>query len=418
MKGSWDEPVLGSQNMFGSKRFFYGWYVVAAIFLITTITSGLAFYNLSVLLNAFVSERGFPVSLTSAATAAFFVSGGISGVIVGRLIDRYDLRTVLIGATIVGSACLFSVGYLRETWQLFLFHIIFGLSYGASNLVPVTTLVTRWFNAKRALALSVASTGFSMGGIFISPFVALSLERGGLSATGPWMAALFFFGIVPVTLLVIRNKPADLGLEPDGAAIRTRDEGPIEQSSISYEIAKSTSFYLSLSIAYLFILGAQVGAIAHLYRLSNLRNGVETAALALAFLATSSIAGRMLGGWIVLKISVRTFTLQLMALQGVALFLLAFAEQRFVILISVVLFGVTIGNSLMMQPLLLAERFGIREYGRIYSMSQFIATIGVAGGPVVVGVIYDLAGNYFWSFIVMSLATFLGFLIMIVGTRR
>lgn len=404
--------------MFGSTRIFYGWYVVAAIFLVTTVTSGLAFYNLSVLLNAFVAERGFPVSLTSAATAAFFVAGGISGVLVGRVIDRYDLRTVLIGATIVGSACLFSVGYLRETWQLFLFHVIFGLSYGASNLVPVTTLITRWFDAKRAIALSVASTGFSMGGIFISPFVALSIERGGLSATGPWMAALFFFGIVPITLLVVRNSPADLGLQPDGGAVSVKSEISTDRSSISYDEAKRTGFFLSLSISYLFILGAQVGVIAHLYRLSNLRAGLETAALALAFLATSSIVGRMVGGWIVLKIGVRTFTLALMALQGIALLSLAFAEQRVAILMSVVLFGVTVGNSLVMQPLLLAEKFGTREYGRIYSMSQFIATIGVAGGPVVIGVIYDLAGNYFWPFLIMSLTTFLGLLIMSLGTRR
>lgn len=404
--------------MSASNRIFYGWRVVAAIFLITTITSGLAFYNLSVLLNAFVAERGFRVSLTSAATAAFFVAGGISGVLVGRIIDRYDLRVVLIAAAIVGAACLLSVGYLRETWQLFVFHIVFGLSYGASNLVPVTTLVTRWFKAKRAVALSVASTGFSMGGIVISPFVALSIERGGLGATGPWMAALFFFGIVPVTLLVIRSKPEDLGLRPDGVEGTTTSTDVADYLSVSYDAAKRTAFYLSLSVSYLFILGAQVGAIAHLYRLANVRNGLETAALALAFLASASIVGRMFGGWVVLKISVRTFTLQLMAIQAVALLLLAFAEQRWAILTAVVLFGVTIGNSLVMQPLLLAEKFGTHEYGRIYSMSQFIATVGVAGGPVAVGVSYDLAGNYLWPFVIMSLATVLGYFLMLLGTRR
>lgn len=399
-------------------KIFYGWRIVAAIFLITTITSGLAFYNIPVLLNAFVAESGFPVSLTSAATAAFFVSGGVSGVLVGRIIDRCDLRVVLIGATLVGAACLLSVGYLRETWQLFAFHVVFGLSYGASNLVPVTTLVTRWFKAKRAVALSVASTGFSMGGIVISPFVALSIERGGLSATGPWMAALFFFGIVPITLLIIRSKPEDLGLEPDGAEVLLKGAEVIDQASVSYDEAKKSAFYLSLSISYLFILGAQVGAIAHLYRLANVRNGLETAAFALAFLASSSIVGRMFGGWVVLKMSVRTFTLQLMAMQAIALFLLAVAEQRVAILSSVVLFGITIGNSLVMQPLLLSERFGTREYGRIYSMSQFIATVGVAGGPVAVGVSYDIAGSYLWPFIILSLVTVLGYFIMLFGTRR
>lgn len=402
----------------GSTRIFYGWYIVAAICLITTITSGLAFYNLSVLLNAFVAERGFPVSLTSAATASFFVTGGIAGVIVGRLVDRFDPRMTIVGAATLGSLCLFSVGYLRETWQLFLFHIVFGLAYGGTGLVPLTTLVTRWFSAKRSLALSIASTGLSMGGIFIAPFVALSIERGGLSATGPWMAIVFFLGIVPVSLLVLRGSPSHLGLEPDGGAISENGNPAPVLPSITYDQAKRTAFYYAVSIAYLFLLGAQVAAIAHLYRLANLRSGAETAAFALAFLASASIAGRLTGGWLVLRVRVRTFALQLMAVQSVALLSLAFMNQRIGILCATVLFGLTIGNSLMMHPLLLAEKFGTREYGRIYSMSQFVTMIGVAGGPLLIGLFYDFSGGYEVPFVAASVATLLGLFVLLFGTRK
>lgn len=404
--------------MSGNSRIFYGWYIVAAICLITTITSGLAFYNLSVLLNAFVAERGFPVSLTSAATASFFVSGGFAGVLIGRLIDRVDPRAAIVGSAILGSACLFSVGYLHEAWQLFAFHIVFGFAYGGTGLVPLTTLVTRWFSVKRSFALSIASTGLSLGGIFIAPFVALSIERGGLSATGPWMAALFLLGIVPVTLLVVRGSPASLGLEPDGGAKSANGEPASVVPSVSYAEAKRSRFFLAVSIAYLFLLGAQVAAIAHLYRLANVRSGTETAALALAFLASASIAGRLTGGWLVLRTTVRTFALQLMAVQTAALMMLAFVHERVAILAAVALFGVTIGNSLMMHPLLLAEKFGTREYGRIYSMSQFIAMAGVAGGPLLIGLLYDLSGSYELPFAAASMTTLAGLLALLFGTRR
>ena len=404
--------------MSGNSRIFYGWYIVAAICLITTITSGLAFYNLSVLLNAFVAERGFPVSLTSAATASFFVSGGFAGVLIGRLIDRVDPRAAIVGSAILGSACLFSVGYLREAWQLFAFHIVFGFAYGGTGLVPLTTLVTRWFSVKRSFALSIASTGLSLGGIFIAPFVALSIERGGLSATGPWMAALFLLGIVPVTLLVVRGSPASLGLEPDGGAKSANGEPAPVVPSVSYAEAKRSRFFLAVSIAYLFLLGAQVAAIAHLYRLANVRSGTETAALALAFLASASIAGRLTGGWLVLRTTVRTFALQLMAVQTAAPMMLAFVHERVAILAAVALFGVTIGNSLMMHPLLLAEKFGTREYGRIYSMSQFIAMAGVAGGPLLIGLLYDLSGSYELPFAAASMTTLAGLLALLFGTRR
>jgi MFS family permease len=401
----------------GDTRIFYGWYIVAAICLITTITSGLAFYNLSVLLNAFVAERGFPVSLTSAATAAFFVSGGVAGVLVGRLVDRFDPRAAIVGAAVVGSACLFSVGYLRETWQLFLFHIVFGFAYGGTGLVPLTTLVTRWFSAKRSLALSLASTGLSLGGIFIAPFVALSIERGGLSATGPWMAVVFL-AIVPVALFVVRSNPAVMGLEPDGGVKGANGESAQAVPSVSYAEAKRTGFFYAVSIAYLFLLGAQVGAIAHLYRLANIRNGAETAALALAFLAAASITGRLTGGWLVLRMRVRTFALELMAVQGGSLLALAFVHDRVSILAATALFGVTIGNSLMMHPLLLAEKFGTREYGRIYSMSQFIGMAGVAGGPLAIGLLYDWTGDYALPFIAGAFATIIGLFVLQFGSRR
>ena len=115
-------------------RVFYGWYIVAAVLAITTVTSGLAFYNLSILLAAFVAEYGFPVRLASAATATFFIAGGIGGVIAGRLVDRYDVRLVICTGAVFSALALASVGVLREVWQLFAFHIVFGLAYGFFRL--------------------------------------------------------------------------------------------------------------------------------------------------------------------------------------------------------------------------------------------------------------------------------------------
>ena len=108
--------------MSSPRRVFYGWYVVLAALVITTTTSGLAFYNLSILLAAFVAERGFPVALASAATAAFFIAGGLGGVVSGRLVDRMDARVVIATSALVGALALATVGLLRETWQLFAFH--------------------------------------------------------------------------------------------------------------------------------------------------------------------------------------------------------------------------------------------------------------------------------------------------------
>jgi predicted MFS family arabinose efflux permease len=259
--------------------------------------------------------------------------------------------------------------------------------------VPVTTLIARWFNVRRSLAFSIGSTGLSLGGILVAPVVALATERYGLADTAPWMALAMLLGVVPVALLVLRPSPQSMGLEPDGIGGAGGSAAP-SQPSTAYAEAKRSAYFYAVSGAYLCLLGAQVGAIAHLYRLASTRDGSETAALALATLATSSTVGRLVGGVLLLRIPTRTFALALMALQAASLALLALSYGRAAILATTLVFGATIGNSLMMHPLLLAERFGVRDYGRIYSASQMMTVVGVASCPALIGLLYEASGGY------------------------
>ncbi len=397
--------------MSSPRRVFYGWYVVLAALVITTTTSGLAFYNLSILLAAFVAERGFPVALASAATAAFFIAGGLGGLVSGRLVDRMDARVVIATSAFVGASALATVGLLRETWHLFAFHLVFGFAHGAMSLVPVTTVIARWFNVRRSLAFSIGSTGLSLGGVLVAPVVALSIERYGLAAVAPWMAAGMIAGVVPVTLLVLRPSPQAMGLEPDGLSRAQVAEAP-PQASVAYRDALRTPYFFAVSVAYLFLLGAQVGAIAHFYRLASTRDGTHTAAIALAVLATGSTIGRLIGGGLLLKIPARKFALVLMAMQAISLALLAVAYSRTAILAATATFAITIGNSLMMHPLLLAEHFGTKHYGRIYSTSQMMTVLGVAGCPALIGLLYELSDGYQVPFLVVSGVTVVGLAVL------
>jgi MFS family permease len=219
-------------------------------------------------------------------------------------------------------------------------------------------------------------------------------------------------GTLPVTLFVLRSRPSDMGLEPDGTvAVEGASLVPPQPAVVFHEARRSGYFY-AVSVAYLFLLGAQVGAIAHFYRLASLRTGAATAALAVSLLAGSSTIGRLAGGWLMLWISSRDFALGLMAMQAAGLAVLAFAEAPISLLAGTILFGVTMGNSLMMHPLLLAERFGTRDYGRIYSTSQLITVIGLAGCPPLIGLLYDASGSYMVPFLVVAALSAVGFVVL------
>jgi len=113
------------------------------------------------------------------------------------------------------------------------------------------------------------------------------------------------------------------------------------------------------------------------------------------------------------------FALVLMLMQAAGLALLAVAEDRAQILVGTVVFGVTMGNSLMLHPLLLAERFGTRDYGRIYSTSQLVTVIGVASCPALIGVLYEASGDYTVPFLAATGVTLVGLAVLgLFGTGR
>lgn len=396
---------------------FYGWYVVAGVLIIMTVTAGLGFYNLSVYLKAFVAEGGFSVRATSFGTACFFVASGITGLGVASLIERYDPRWVITAGALVSAGATLGAGYVSELWQLYLFYVLFGAGYAGAALIPGTTLVARWFARKRSIALSVASTGLSLGGIILTPVAASMIDRFGLQAATPWLAAGFIIGIVPIAWLLIRPSPQALGLGPDGDALQRDESGALlPADGIDYRAAVRSRFFILSTLAFIFAMMAQVGVIAHQFRLVATRSGSdETAALAVAAMAMASIIGRLAGGWALTIIPSRGFVFALVVGQGIALAFYSQAQSIPALMLATVLFGLTVGNLLMMQPLMLAEAFGLKAYGRIYSLSQLFMTAGVAVGPAAVGLLYDWLGGYEVAFLVMAVSSLLAFLLILAG---
>ena len=106
------------------------------------------------------------------------------------------------------------------------------------------------------------------------------------------------------------------------------------------------------------------------------------------------MVARLVGGRLVTSMPMMRFTVIVAAMQTVALVGVGLSQSTILIFASIILFGMTIGNLLMMQPLLIAERFGVLDYPRIFGRSQAITIVGVAGGPLLIGWLYDVFGSY------------------------
>ena len=365
---------------------YHGWWVVAGLFLILTVSSGFGFYNHSVYLNALSADGAFSVADVSVAISFYFLAGGVAGIGVARLIDRVEVRRIMIvGAAIAGTA-LALLGQAREPWQLQGLFMMFGVGNTGVSIVIATTLVTRWFPGRnRSIALSLASTGLSFGGVVFTPMTASLLERMAFAEVAVGLGAAFFLLTAPVALLVARLP--DAGAE-DAAA--TAEAGRWQLGS-----ALGTRFFILLTLAYILCFLAQVGGIAHLYNYAEADHGYAIAAQAVQALAIMSVMGRFLGGWLVTRITIRAFALACSVLQAAGLAGLALAEAPWQVLLAAAVFGASVGNLLMLQPLWLAEAFGVRSYPRIFAVANACALVGVASGPLVLGQAYAVAGYGF-----------------------
>jgi MFS transporter, OFA family, oxalate/formate antiporter len=414
---------------------FYGWKIVFAILAQLTFTSGLSFYNHAIYLNALAANPNFDVQTASFAVSLFFLSGGITGLWVAKWVQDYDPRICITAGAIISCFALSSLAFVQEIWQLYLAFVLFGVGFSASSLIPATTLVTRWFRRRRAMALSIASTGLSLGGVILTPLCVLLVELLGFELAAPLMGLLYLVGVIPIAWIWLRASPESMGQQPDGAQTSPTDAATTEplqvedakvsaepvvaaSDGITFKEARGTRFFWGASIAYIFLMMAQVGGIAHQYGLARELLSESQTALAVAILPIASIVGRLIGGWLVDRMSIRFFAIGMMILQVLSLSLLALGVNVFTLCLGLALFGATVGNLLMLQPLLIAEAFGIREYARIFAVANLMSSWGTAAGPAILGIAFTAnASLYSLPYWIAAGAGALGLALFLLGGK-
>jgi MFS family permease len=387
--------------------------VVASSFVMLAVTTGLGFYGLGVYLNAFVKERGWMVQSVSWATTVFFVVSGISGVAASRWMARGDVRHVAVAGGLLGGAALAVLGRADELWQLYLTYAAMGVGFAFAGLVPATTVVTRWYHSGRSTALSIASTGVSFGGVVLTPVAKWLIDRHGISTVAPWFGLFWAASIVPITALLL-PEPARYGWLPDGQRVAA-DTSIVPADGVPFADALRSRFFLYGTVAYVLLLGSQVGGIQQLVKLFEERTTARAATAATSIIAIASLVARLAGGQIVRQVPSAAFAAVLGAVQAVALVGLAWSTSASALFAGTALFGLTIGNILMMQPLLIAERFGVRDYPRIFGTAQFITMFGTAGGPLLLGVLRDNAGGYDTAYSVAAAVSLSGAAVLVLG---
>lgn len=391
---------------------FYGWYVAAGCSILLLVSVGVGYYGLAVFLRPLQQEHGWSNSAVSGATGLFFSVGGISGALAGPVIDRKGPLRLMVAGVLVTGGSIAAIGYVHSLWQLYLDYSVLAAAYGATTGVAVNAIVTRWFVLRRARAMSISSTGISVGGVVLAPLASALISRGGLRLATPLMGAFVVLVALPVIALVIVWDPRQMGLEPDGRAAPKTDGDPSPVLATQWrrwtqrEAVRTLAFWAIL-VSFVLVLTSQTGFVIHQISFLEVRLGSRgAAALALSVTAFGSIVARLVVGTFADAIDKRRLSATLFVIQATAVLLIIHAHGKLVIYGLTLVFGFTIGNVYMMQALLVGEVFGITSFGTVFGLISLASQIGSGLGPVSVGWLADRTGSYAVPFTAIALATY------------
>jgi len=377
---------------------YYGWFIAFGLAAMSSVVVGIGFYGMAVFLDALASARLLTRAQASLATTLYFVATGVGGWGIGRSVDRYGSRRWIAAGAPLMAVALVALGRVDSFAQVLAVYLLLALGFSMIGNVPTSAILTRWFVAQRARALSIAQTGVSIGGVVLVPLTVGWVRTHGLGAATAWLGALVLGVGWPICAWVLRADPRDHGLAPDGREPGAPALPAALQASESRvwtrrEALRTRCFWLLVG-AFSAILFCQVGTAMH--QLSLLRESLDAklAALAVSTTAAGSFAARLAVGGVADRLDKRRLAAGLMALQGAAVAGFSWFVQAPPLFACALIFGVTIGNVFLLQALLVAELFGARSFATTLGLLQLITQTASGLGPFALGLLHDALGGY------------------------
>jgi len=393
-------------------RWFYGWYVAIACALLMFVGVGVGYYGLPVFLKPLKDSHGWTTTQVSWAPTIYFCISGLTSAIVGPYVDRRGPRGFMLVGTLLNGVSATFIGLVDELWQLYVVYFVFAVAFGMSSGIAVNAIMTRWFVRKRALAMSISSTGVSVGGVVLAPVASKLIDIGGLELATPVLGALVVVVALPVILGVVVFDPAEMGLEPDGGGEPPATAAAERARAVQYRVwtraeAMRTVGFWGILVAFLLVLIAQTGYVVHQVTFLEDRLGSRSAAaFTLSVTALGSIIARLAVGVFADGVDRRLLTVILFVVQGTCILLIIHTENVAATWALTLVFGLTIGNIYMMQSLLVGEIFGMVSFGAIFGLISLAGQVGSGLGPIGVGIVHDATDGYGVPFTITALLTY------------
>lgn len=389
------------------QRIYYGWIVVGVTFLALLISAGLRSAP-GVLIVPLELDLGWSRPTIGLAVAMGLLLYGLVGPYAGRLMDRIGPRMImLLGFGLVAIATAISAIMTAE-WQLHLFWgWLSGLGTGLAAAVLGAAVANRWFVARRGLVLGLFGAASSAGQTIFVPLLMALVIALGWRGTVWVMAAIALALLVPIALLM-RDSPADLGLQPYGGPAPAPAAGS-EIGNSMRQVIRVPEFWLLA--ATFFVCGATSSGLIGTHFIPHaIEHGIpETiAAGTLALMGTMNFFGTLGSGWLTDRYNPRTLLAWYYSLRGAALLLLPFVGDMAGLTVFAIVFGLDYIATVPPTIALCADRFGRRNVGMVFGWVFFAHQVGGALAAWLGAVMRTTFGDYQLAFLSAGVIAIIG----------
>src|SRR5499433_191233 len=208
-------------------RYFYGWNVVGATFVMALGSFGLGFYGIAVYVAALQELHGWSASMVSAPVTVYYVAGALLTAAIASVYERFGPRAVVAAGTVAMAASVAALGVVGRPWQLYPACLVMSLGWGALSGAAINIILAPWWQRRRGLVVSLAFNGATLGGVIVVPMLIHLL--GALGFTRALIvAAIASLVVMLAAAAVMRRDPRELGLGPDGdPVLLNRDASPL-----------------------------------------------------------------------------------------------------------------------------------------------------------------------------------------------
>jgi len=386
-------------------RIFYGYYLVAVTFVLMVLFSGCGVFVFSLFVKPLEIALGWARGEVMAGFTLFYLMVGLASPIVGRFVDRYGARPVIpIGAAMMGLGFVL-VSRMSVLPLFYLGYTVIGIGASAMGLVPCSAIISNWFKRKRGMAVGLMAGGIGAGGVVMAPVVGYMLSHFDWRAAYLSMGILIMVITIPMALLVVRTKPSEMGLYPDGDKPHPHDaDDPASEDKHGFTLGQAmrTPAFWLIAVAFAFSNFANMGTLqSSAPFLDDIGYPTATAASALGAIALGSGTGKVLFGWLCDRIPAhRACAIGIgLQLSGVLLLLTVRADSPLALIWAfALLLGLGIGAWLPTLSMLASTKFGLLFYGAVFGALNLAQSVGTATGPLFSGLVYDTTGSYVGAF--------------------